>query len=218
MRKCKYTKPLNNVARESGKFILSLSIGLLALLTDGAQLNAHESVQLNLSATIEKSCSVDRTGGTPDAGSNPASPEGVSLGADGTLTIGLTIDCNTPFTYSIESANGALVHTGGQSVGANSDSILTQVPFITTFAVNNLEDGDTANLSQSCDSGNLDDAPAATCNGGGFATSGTSVAIGESASLSIALDGTYSDDLLDGVPLLSGTFQDTLTFTVSVYP
>lgn len=217
MRKCKDTKPLNIVAHETGRRFLSLPLGILVLIS-ATQAFAGDSVQLNLSATIEESCSLDRTDGFPNAGDSIANRESVALAANGTTSIGLTIDCNTPFKYSLASGNGALVYSGTESVGANSDSILTAVPYTTTFtsAIEDESSGATS-MSQTCPSGNLDGA-LPSCNGSPFADSGDAIAIDEAASLSIALDGTYSNGLLDGVPLLAGTFQDTLTLTVTVQP
>lgn len=216
MRKCKYTKPLNNVARESGKFILSLSIGLLALLTGGTQLNAAESVQLNLSATIEKSCSVDRNG----TGGNTATLDS----DDGTVRVEFTIDCNAPFVYSLTSDEGGLVYTGTDSVGNNSDTILTQVDYSTQFKVTGLQDGNKTEIEQSCSSSSLgikdgagDPAPECSSSSASFEDSGTAVAIGQTATLDISID-NWVNGLVSGNPLMAGTFRDELILTISTNP
>ncbi len=214
---CKDIKRSDAVARGIEKRFLLLPLVILAMLA-GRQAFAANSVELKLSAKIEKSCSISRRSG----GSTTLSSDKV------VAEVFFTVDCNTPFTYSISSKNNGegLVHesASGQSVGTNSDSMLTKVPYKTTFKVN-LEDGavgDPSVLEQTCKSVFFKkDSGSKVCDGDegrDFANSGTSVAIDEQASLKIELDGTYRDGVLDGVPLLAGTFKDTITLKVSVDP
>lgn len=216
MCQCLTTNSLNNVARESGKVILSLFIGIFALLVTGSQLNAAESVQLNLSATIEKSCSIDRNG----TGGNAATLDR----NDGTVSVEFTIDCNTPFIYSLSSDEGGLVYTGTEKLGTNSDTILTKVNYTTRFQVTGLQDGNKNAIGQSCSSETLgikdgagDPAPECTSSNASFEDSGTSVAIGQTATLDVSID-NWANGLVDGNPLMAGTFQDELILTISTNP
>ena len=178
---------------------------------------SESSVELELTATIAASCSLGRAVGDPDVGSIASDPESVVLADDGTATINFTIDCNSPFTYSLSSTNGALKNSDAQ-VGTNSDMMLTEVPYETTFEVLGLQDGSSTSMSQTCSSASFkSDLADPKCNSGGddFANSDTAVAIDTTASLTIQLDGgNYTPPLLDGAPLMSGDFEDTLTLEV----
>lgn len=208
MLRIKNWKPVSIVLQISA---MSFFTGSVLVLLHSLSYAGNE-VTLNLSAKVEESCSLDRE------------DETVELNSEGTATVNFVLDCNNPFSYSLKSTNGALVHSGSQDVGANSDTIQSEVDYKTTFAVPTLQDGDTNSLSQECGSSDLKDDTAvggvieATCDTAAFAGSGTSVAIGQAASLTVSIDGAYRDGLLDNVPLLSGTFQDTLVLTVSTPP
>ena len=200
-------------------------VSVFALLVGNVS-HAEESVQMELKATIEESCALSRTGSDPDAGSfgistdstfsdSTFSGEAITLSAqDGTVSVGFKVDCTSPFRYSLTSTNGALINTSGQAVSNDSDVILTRINYKTTFEVE-LEDGDKTSISQECLSEPLSHTPPA-CDASAtpFDDSGTAVAIDKDASLTISIDGDFSDGLLNGVPILSGKYTDKLVLKV----
>jgi hypothetical protein len=217
MRKGKTTKPLNNVAHEIGSLLVVLMVSISSLLTV-TQAHAAGSVALNLSATIDSSCSLERndTNVNANAGGVDQSAETVALDqATGSITLNFNVNCNTPFKYSLTSTNGALVNNSGLSTNTTSDTIMDQVDYKTTFTAT-LEDygsGDDE-IDQTCESESLVVATSECTSGEAFADSGTGVAIDKPASLTISID-NFSNGLIDGkTPLLSGTFQDTLVLEV----
>jgi hypothetical protein len=168
-----------------------------------------DSVSFDLSASIANHCSLTRVG-------TNTSPESVIL-ANGSVSLNFTLNCNSPFKYSLSSGNGFLKYTGmNPTISGNSDIILKEAPYKTTFKAT-LEDGDIAEINQICESAYLKASPARCNSSNDFATSGTSVAINKSASLTISLD-NYNPPLLGGQPLLAGTYQDTLTLRVALNP
>lgn len=193
-------------------FFITLLFFIMSRVIHAAE---TDEVTLNLSATIASSCSMDRTGTIGSGAGTTASPEQVTLAESGAITLDFNLNCNSPFKYTLTSTNGALVYQGTSNVSANSDTILTQAAYQTTFSTA-LEDGDTTSINQTCSSSGLT-GTTPKCNGGEFATSGTSVAIDESASLTVSLVG-YSAPLLNGQPLLAGTYTDTLTLEVKIPP
>lgn len=125
-------------------------------------------------------------------------------------TLAVTVNCNTPWTYSLVSANGALIATAppSQVTGAFTTSLGYQVD--TVFSTDSGSFGDPAMAS-----GSLTAANAAGCNANAattcpFADSGADVSIAQtSGSLTLSLDTPTS-------PLVAATYSDTLTLTVLV--
>lgn len=184
-----------------------------ALIVANPISHAGEAVTLNLSATINQSCSLERTGSASQAGATLSEAAKFSVDT-GSLTLGFNINCNSPFRYSLTSKNGGLVNTASPEAAANSDSMLTHVGYKTTFNVE-LEDGDLTSINQGCVSSSLARAVPECKSGVGFADSGTSVAIDNAVTLKIELDATtFTAPLLDGIPLMAGTFQDNLILKV----
>jgi hypothetical protein len=149
-------------------------------------------------------------------------PQSCTMTVPGTLALGdladtatarilaVNVNCNTPWTYSLVSANGALVAVAppAQVAGAFTTSLGYQV--VTLFSTDSGSFGDAA-----MDSGSLTAANAAGCNAYAattcpFADSGADVSIAQtSGSLTLSLDTPTS-------PLVAATYSDTLTLTVLV--
>ena len=71
---------------------------------------------------------------------NTVSPLAVSADLDKTAELTFTIDCNAPFAYSLESANGACQYD--PAIGQGSDDFDTTLDYEVQFKTI-LEDGDT---------------------------------------------------------------------------
>lgn len=153
---------------------------------------AADQVTINLTGTITPACAL--------SGINPTAALG-NVAAAGAVSIPFTIDCNAPFTYALSSANGGLAH---QSVTTASGGFAIAVPYAvqTVIATNS-----GAGIDQTCTSASIKTG-AVSC---AFTNSGTAVAIQKAGSLGL----TWAASSL---PLVAGTYQDTLTLTVSVQP
>lgn len=185
-------------------------VALVLAITTSLTLHANEKTTLKLSASIAKSCTLTRTG------AGFATPDIATLSTQtGSIVVDFTINCNSPFKYSLTSSNGALTNTKAPPAGANSDPMLTRVNYNTTFKVA-LEDGNKTEIDQVCTSSSLALGKPSCNSSAGFSDSGTSVAINKQASLKVELDGTYESSALDSIPLMSGTFEDSLTLKVEI--
>lgn len=165
-----------------------------------------DSVTLTLKGEVEAACAI-----TPGSAGTRIDLDEISSNLpSATGELAFTLNCNAPFSYALESDNGALVNGGGR-VADGSDTIETTLPYTVRFQAD-LEDGDTDTIDQTCTSGSIDvDLPDGSSDQCVFADSGTAVAIGEPASLSVSVDST-------GRVLLGGTYTDNLKLTVSVRP
>jgi hypothetical protein len=114
------------------------------------------------------------------------------------LTLGLS--CNTPFQYTVQSANGGLRHAGPVNrIG----------PFIDLlpYRVNVVVPTDRGNAVFSCDSDGMTKA-ARRC---APADSGDGIAVSETVSLSLSWQSPR-------LPMLAGRFEDALTISLSIKP
>lgn len=76
--------------------------GLLALVFAAGTAGAEPPLEIALTGTIGKSCSIAAASGTVDLG---------KLDAAGSKQFGLDVSCNAPFAWAIEAQEGALVPT-----------------------------------------------------------------------------------------------------------
>lgn len=156
-----------------------------------AQARAADQVQIALVGEIEKSCAVSSAAATVDLG---------SVVNSGSRNLSLGITCNTPFQYSLTSANGGLRHAGSVTrVGAFADLL----PYRVKVTVPT----DAGGAAFSCDSANMT-AGASRC---GPADSGSGITLGRMASLSLSWQAPQQ-------PLIAGSFEDALTISFSVKP
>lgn len=168
--------------------------GMLALVLAAGTAEAGSPLRITLTGTIGKSCSIAAASGTVDLG---------ALDAAGSKQFGLDVSCNAPFTFDIEAQEGALVPTSPiVFVGTFED----RIPYTLRFELP-LEDGTPGEIDVTCTGAELADASAA-CGSG---DSGTAVAIGETATVTLAWGAPAH-------PRLAGTHAETLTFTLQVRP
>lgn len=184
------------MAAACGARALAITSAIL-VLTAGpgpASALAADEVKINLEGTITPSCALSGVA-TSAALGNLAAASGAPV------TVAFTVDCNAPFKYALSSVNGALKH---QTIGSapSGFEIVREYSVRTQIATNS-----GAGIDQTCTSASIKTG-AVTC---AFTNSGTAVAIGKAGSL--ALSWTAG-----GQPLVAGTYQDTLTLTVSVQP
>jgi len=169
-------------------------VAIAGVLAAAAPAAAQEEVIVTVTGEIEPSCGLSAGSGTVDLGAlDQKTSERFAVG----------VDCNHPFTYTLSSQNGGLRHEGGIAFVGNFTELL---PYEIEIDLP-LEDGDTARINQTCDSDAIR-AGAVTC---GFADSGTSIAIEQTALFEVRWSTT------DRI-LLAGTFADELTLSVAVRP
>ena len=152
---------------------------------------AHDQVQISLIGTIERSCSLSGALATVDLGDvTKISRRDLSLG----------VSCNTPFEYTLISANGGLRHNGNVNrIGGFTDLL--------PYRVNVSVPTDTGNARFSCASDQMT-ADARHC---AAVDSGSGIALGQMAALSLSWQSP-------ALPLLAGHFEDALTISFSVKP
>lgn len=125
-------------------------------------------------------------------------------------TLAVNVNCNTPWTYSLVSANGALVAVAppSQVAGAFATSLGYRV--VTLFSTDSGTFGDAAMASGSLTAANAAGCIANATTTCPFADSGADTSIAQtSGSLTLSLDTPTS-------PLVAATYSDTLTLTVLV--
>lgn len=162
----------------------------LALGASGSDLAAEASrVSIELQGHIVPKCGMSGANSRLDFGS-------LSMAAARQeRAIAFTVDCNTPFTYALSSANGEM---RGQSEAAGAAGLLSRFPYQVLLTIPT-DDGRT--LRKSCDSAQLISASgqAAGCE----ADSGQTTSMGKTGVLKVSwepaggrlLAGKYSDDL-----------------------
>ena len=173
---------------------LTIALGIIFPLSGAV--NAQETLTMTVEGEVAPSCSFEFT-------DDSLTLEGDLPGAlSGTASF--MVDCNTPFAYSLISANGALAHDGSMQLASTSDMIAGFVPYSVTTTIP-LEDGDTPEISDTCDSADILDG----VGGCSLTDSGTSIALDKTGTVEISAPAT-------GGPLLAGEYADTLTLTVTV--
>jgi len=147
-------------------------------------------------------------------------PESCTLTAPGPFALGdladtapraliVNVDCNTPWTYSLVSANGALVAVAPPTQVAGV--FTTSLPYVvqTSFATDGAAFGDPALNSAALTAANAATCVANAAAGCPFADSGAAVSIGKTGSLTVSWTAPAN-------PLVAATYSDTLTLTVLV--
>jgi len=148
-------------------------------------------------------------------------PESCALTAPGPFALGnlsdtasralaVNVNCNTPWTYSLVSANGALVAVAppAQVAGVFTTSLPYQVA--TLFSTDTGSFGDVAMASGALTAANAAGCVANAVTACPFADSGTDVSIAQtSGSLTVSWTAPAN-------PLAAATYSDTLTLTVLV--
>lgn len=170
--------------------ILSVSWSMAMVLGSAASI-AHDQVQIALVGEIEKMCALSGRTANIDLGN-------VMTQSRRDLT--LRVSCNTPFVYSLSSANGGLRHAGQTSrIGTFVDVL----PYRVQVSVPT----DAGTAAFSCDS--IDMQPGTMrCSP---ADSGGGISLGQSVALSLTWQQPKS-------PLLAGRFEDSLTIRFSAKP
>ncbi len=113
---------------------------------------------------------IEVTGTIPPKCANAGVPNGIQLDnlkAGGSSSVQFEINCNTPFAYTVQSANGAFQITGGTVTGTN---LQTRVPYNLAITIP-LDNGRA--IADRCSSQSIA-AGRVTCP---FSTSGEQVAI-----------------------------------------
>lgn len=114
--------------------------------------------------------------------------------------LALGLSCNTPFQYTVQSANGGLRHAGPISrIGPFIDFLPYRVSVVVPT--------DRGNAVFTCDSDSMTPG-ARRCDP---ADSGEGIAVSKSASLSLSWQPPQT-------PMVAGRFEDALTISVSVKP
>ena len=168
-------------------------VAAAGVLAAAAPASAQEEVTVTVTGEIEPSCGLSATELDVDLG---------TVTEETSADFSLTVDCNHPFTYELSSANGGLAHEGGIVFVGNFTELL---PYSLAFALP-VEDPP-GTLGATCASAALE-APSPPCGSG---SSGSSIAIGQTASFTVSW--STADHIL-----LAGLYADELTFTVSVQP
>lgn len=152
---------------------------------------AADQVQIALVGEIERTCGVSGGIAAVDLGD-------VTAISRRDLTLGVT--CNTPFQYTLVSANGGLRHSGTLTrIGAFADLLPYRVDVVVPT--------DTGRASFACDSAAMVES-ARRC---APADSGDGIALGRTAALSLSWQ-------LPPLPMIAGRFEDALTISFSVKP
>ncbi len=168
-----------------------LAIATGALILTATSAVAWDQVQIALIGEIERTCSVS-------GGLNAVDLGDVTRGSRRDLSLG--VSCNTPFQYTLVSANGGLRHNGGlKRIGGFTDLL--------PYRVNVLVPTDTGSAAFSCASDQMT-VQAGRC---APADSGGGIALGQTAALSLSWQAPP-------LPLLAGRFEDALTISFSVKP
>lgn len=125
-------------------------------------------------------------------------------------TLAVNVNCNTPWTYSLVSSNGALVAVTPPSQVAGTFATSLGYQVVTLFSTDSGSFGDPAMASGSLTAANAAGCTANAATTCPFADSGADVSITQtSGSLTLSLDTPTS-------PLAAATYSDTLTLTVLV--
>lgn len=180
-------------SRKIGLKTAGLVAACIALAQSNASANERLELSLQIEGQIPQRCSV--TG---------LSQTSLALEKNQTQTVQFSVDCNTPFSYSLRSSNGGLHHDGSTPVASGSDHFDALASYDVVVEIP-LEQGDQAAISDQCNSQNLSGS-GDTCT---LSDSGTSIAIDELGTLSITprLPGTAI--------FLAGKYTDTLTIEVT---
>ncbi len=166
----------------------------VALVGGTATVQAADPLEILVTGTIEKNCALATADADVDLG---------RVDRAGWVSFALEVSCNTPFTYEIRSANGALVQASGlRPIGGFE----VRVPYRVRFTLP-LEDGDLGGLDVVCGSEELG-AAFRRCGAG---DSGTSIAIRGRATVTLSWPDARS-------PLLAGVYTDRLIVTFGVKP
>jgi hypothetical protein len=174
-----------------------LMFGCLLICAEGAQLVpafSENRVTISVEGVVSAHCGL--------LGDNSSSGHIIKLDnfyAGGANEYGFVIDCNAPFSYSLESENGALTLGGVREERAASGKVLY------TIASRIQTDGNVIN--DHCPSETIKSGQA-TCQ---LHDSGSSVAINQRAALTF----TWRSQPLN---LPAGTYSDWLIFTVALRP
>lgn len=173
--------------------LFSLCIFCFSLLGAHGHLRAEASkVTIGLQGHIAPKCGLSGADGKLDFG-----PIGRAGGRQ-ERAIAFTVDCNTPFTYSMSSANGEM----GNGSTTPDPAKTRRFPYQVLLTIPT-DDGGT--LRKSCDSAHLTGGSShvARCE----VESGEETSMGKIANLTVSWDATSS-------PLLAGHYSDDLRISV----
>lgn len=151
---------------------------------------AAEDITIEVSGEVADECAVDSAPGSIDLG---------ELSSIGITNIPVTIRCNAPFTYSMQSRNGGLAYLDGEAVNGFSDFV--------DYNLSSSIPTDTGVIADTCTSAQIKTG-ADSCI---FTNSGIGVALPSNAMFTLAW--TPPSD-----PLLAGAYEDQLTLTFAVQP
>lgn len=162
--------------------------GACAFLLSGHPATASDQVQIALIGEIETTCSLSGSLAAVDLGD-------VTATSRRDFTLG--VSCNTPFQYTLVSANGGLRHAGNISrIGLFTDLL----PYRVDVSVPT----DAGGAAFACDSASMTEG-AGRCPP---ADSGSGIALDQTAALSLSWQPPQ-------VPMLAGRFEDALTISFS---
>ncbi len=164
----------------------ALTLPLFAALPLQAQ-----DVALDLTGEIEVACTLETVGA---AGRTIA----LADGAAGSTTIDLAVDCNVPFSYTIESEHGGFRNAAAEAF-ASADGI-TLIPYDVTITIDGLSAAGMAPATTTS-------AEMALANGGFTAGSGSVVVFASAGDLVLDWD-------TSGQNLYAGDYTDTITLTI----
>lgn len=155
---------------------------------------AADQVQIALVGEIERTCALSTGAAAVDLG---------DIRTSGRRDLALDVSCNSPFRYTLTSANGGLRHAGSISrIGPFAELL----PYRVDFTVPT----DTGRAVFACDSTALS-GTAADPTGCPPADSGGGIALGEIAALALSWR-------TPPLPLPAGGFADALTISFNIKP
>ncbi len=155
---------------------------------------AADQVQIALVGEIERTCALSTANAAVDLG---------DIRTTGRRDLALGVSCNSPFRYTLTSANGGLRHAGGLNrIGPFAELL--------PYRVDVTVPTDTGRAVFGCDSTALSGA-AANPTGCPPADSGGGIALGGSAALALSWQ-------TPPLPLPAGDFADALTISFSLKP
>lgn len=178
------------------KFFLPCAICIIIafISTDHILAAEQSSLSLDIQGVVEQRCSVS---GLVDST--------IAIQLVKTNTIEFVINCNSPFRYSVISANGGLKYQGSESTNNTAGLFPRLIPYSTSITIP-LEQGNKSQISDHCDSHALQQ----NNSGCEFSDSGSSIAINKKASLSIKPELSASN------VFLAGSYSDTLVIEMTV--
>jgi hypothetical protein len=164
-----------------------------------AQSNSTE-VNVTLLGQVEKTCTIVAPAGQVELNAN-SNNFGGDLATAKTKLFQVPMSCNAPFKVTMQSSNGALVHSGASgSSGTGQSGVFTEsVPYALGWSVP-LDNGATGQVSN-CASVNLVNSP-------GCELTTNYSAINKVMQTSVSWTAPSA-------PLLAGNFQDTITIRLS---